>query len=127
MESSAAIALFTQVILSVPLLIIKLDNEAPFIPFLILPNIIRLPVPLIVKFEPDLNLIPAPSKSDEVSFFSLSIIVDFPFKINFTSQFFFITKGPVFELSMFIELNVIVGDVPFLTSMPHSLQVPLMV
>ena len=82
MESSAAIALFTQVILSVPLLIIKLDNEAPFIPFLILPNIIRLPVPLIVKFEPDLNLIPAPSKSDEVSFFSLSIIVDFPFKIN---------------------------------------------
>ena len=76
--------------------------------------------------EPDLNLIPAPSKSSAFSSVSLSIIVDFPSKINFTVQLFFITKGPVLELSIDIELNVIVGEVSFLTSMPHSEQEPLM-
>ena len=118
-------ALFTQETFNVPLLMTKLLAEAPLIPFLIFPLTTSIPVPLMVRLEPDLNFIPAPSKSEAVSFVSLSIMVFFPSKIKFTSQLFFITKGPVSELSIDIELKVIVGESPFFTSIPHSEQEPL--
>ena len=94
----------------------KLLPDAPFIPFFIVPIIFKFPSPLIVKEEELLNFNPAPSKSDESSSFSLSVIVDSPNKIKFTFAPFLITNGPVCELSIVIEFNVIVGEIPFATS-----------
>ena len=113
--------------MNIPPLITKLLAEAPLIPFFILPKTIKVPVPLIVRFDPDLNLIPAPSKSSKFSSVSLSIIVEIPSNISLALTLFFITKGPVNELSIFIELRVIVGEVPFFTSIPHSEHVPFII
>ena len=66
---------------------IKLLCEAPLIPFLIFPKTTRVPLPLIVRLELDLNLIPAASS------LSLSVIVEIPSITNLTFAFFFITKG----------------------------------
>ena len=75
-------ALLTQVTFKFPLLFIKLLPEVPLIPFFIFPETIREPVPLMIRLEPDLNLISAPSKSFAFSSVSLSNIVEIPSNIN---------------------------------------------
>ena len=55
------------------------------------------------------------------------MIFEIPSNIRFTFEPFFITKGPVFELSIVIEFKVIVGEVSFFISIPHSEQDPLII
>ena len=119
---SQARAFFTAVISKVPPLIIKLVRAAPFIPFFTFPIIINFPLPLIVKDDDFLNLIPAPSKSSNPSFSStsLSVIFDSPSKIKFTIAFFFMTNGPVLELSIEIEFKVIFVVNPLAIDIWHS-------
>ena len=81
-DPSAAIPLFTHVTFNIPLFIIKLLPEAPLIPFLIFPLTIRVPVPLIVRLEPDLNLIPAPSKSLDFHLFLYLLLLIFLLILN---------------------------------------------
>ena len=69
-EISATMSLLAQVTFKFPLLIIKLLST------------IREPVPQMVRLEPDLNLISAPSKSFSFSSVSLSIIVEISSNIN---------------------------------------------
>ena len=76
----------------------------------------RVPSPLIVKLELDLNFIPACSSASS----ALSVIIEVPFKIRFTIAPDFITKGPVEELSIVIEFKVIVWDLLFSTFITHS-------
>ena len=73
---------------------IKIERAAPFIPFFGFPITVNFSVPLIVRADEFLNLIPAPSKSSKSSFSStsLSTIFDSPFKIKFTIAFFFYDK-----------------------------------
>ena len=54
----------------------------------------------------------------------MSVIVDSPDKIKFTIAPFLITNGPVCELSIVIEFNVIVAEICFATSIWHSLHEP---
>ena len=123
---SQAIALLAEVISKTPPLIVKLERDAPLIPFFGFPTMVNFPVPLMVKDDELLNFIPAPSKSSKSSFSiaSLSSILDSPCKIKFTTAFFFMTNGPVFELSIVIEFNVILTVNPFFILIWHSEQEP---
>ena len=119
-------AFFEADISRTPPLMVKVVRAAPFIPFFGFPIIVNFPVPLMVKDDELLNLIPAPSKSSNSSFSiaSLSSILDSPCKIKFTTAFFFMMNGPVFELSMVIEFKVISTVRPFAIFIWHSEQEP---
>ena len=56
---------------------------------------------------------------------SLSIIFDSPSKIKLTTEFFFITNGPVFELSIEIEFKVTVTVIPLAILIWHSEHEPV--
>ena len=104
---SQAKAFLAADIVKVPLFIVNEDSAAPLIPFFGFPTTVNFPEPLIVKDELDLNLIPAPSKPSESSLFisSLSNIVDSPTNTKLTSADLAITKGPLIELSIYIEFK----------------------